>query len=69
MRGLPCVIPLLIGLCLLAACGIKGPPQASETQVPSSDLGTHTAPPGGPDSRLLHAYHRDALDPTCSRLP
>ena len=34
MRGLPCVIPLLIGLCLLAACGIKGPPKPPRPKSP-----------------------------------
>jgi len=34
MRGLPCVIPLLIGMCLLAACGIKGPPKAPKPKAP-----------------------------------
>lgn len=34
MRGPPRFIPLLIGLCLLAACGIKGPPKAPKRKSP-----------------------------------
>ncbi len=52
MRGLPCVIPLLIGLCLLAACGIKGPPKAPKPKPPAKSSAVPAVPRVGQDLAL-----------------
>ncbi|MFQ5961052.1 MAG: lipoprotein [Candidatus Methylomirabilales bacterium] len=50
MKGHPRLTLLFAAICLVTACGVKGPPKRPEPKSPSTTTG-HKAPPQG-GSRL-----------------